>query len=40
MNEELKESIRSALSEQPEYGVLMAEMSADNIALLLESVPM
>jgi magnesium transporter len=39
MNEELKESVRSVLSEQPEHGALMSEMSADDIALLLESVP-
>ena len=39
MNEELKESVRSALSEQPEYTDLIESMNADEIALLLESVP-
>jgi magnesium transporter len=39
MNEELKESVRSVLSDKPEYAALIEDMSADEIALLLESVP-
>jgi magnesium transporter len=39
MNEELKDSVRSVLSERPNYAASIEDMSADEIARLLESVP-